>query len=49
MLAGILKCPKARKMHIAIVRPFIALKKFVNKNDTVLGLLKERIDEHDVQ
>ena len=49
MLAGILKCPKARKMHIAIKRPFIALKKFVNKNDTVLGLLKERIDEHDVQ
>lgn len=39
-------------MHIAIVRPFIALKKFMNKNDTVLGLLKEfkeRIDEHDVQ
>ncbi len=52
MLASILKSPKARKMNIAIVRAFIALKKFVNKNDAVLGLvkeLKERIDEHDVQ
>ena len=39
-------------MNIAIVRAFIALKKFVSKNDAVLGLvkeLKERIDEHDVQ
>lgn len=52
MLASILKSPKARKMNIAIVRAFIALKKFVGKNDAVLGLvkeLKERIDEHDVQ
>ncbi len=52
MLASILKSPKARKMNIAIVRAFIALKKFVNKNDAVLGLvkeLKERIDEHDIQ
>ena len=52
MLASILKSPKARKMNIAIVRAFIALKKFVSKNDAVFGLvkeLKERIDEHDVQ
>ena len=52
MLASILKSPKARKMNIAIVRAFIALKKFVSKNDAVLELvkeLKERIDEHDVQ
>ncbi len=52
MLASILKSPKARKMNIAIVRAFIALKKFFSKNDAVLGLvkeLKERIDEHDVQ
>ena len=52
MLASILKSPKARKMNIAIVRAFIALKKFTNKNATVLNLvkeLKERIDEHDVQ
>ena len=52
MLASILKSPKARKMNIAIVRAFIALKKFVSKSDAVFGLvkeLKERIDEHDVQ
>lgn len=39
-------------MNIAIVRAFIALKKFVSKSDAVLGLVKElkdRIDEHDVQ
>ena len=52
MLASILKSPKARKMNIVIVRAFIALKKFVNKNASVLKLvkeLKERIDEHDTQ
>ncbi len=52
MLASVLKSPKARKMNIAIVRAFIALKKFVSKSDAVLGLVKElkdRIDEHDVQ
>lgn len=52
MLASILKSPKARKMNIAIVRAFIALKKFTNKNVAILNLvkeLKERIDEHDVQ
>ena len=52
MLASILKSPKARKMNIAIVRAFIALKKFANKNVAILNLvkeLKERIDEHDVQ
>ena len=52
MLASILKSPKARKMNIAIVRAFIALKKFVNKNTNVLALvqeLKDRVGEHDVQ
>jgi phage regulator Rha-like protein len=52
MLASILKSPKARKMNIAIVRAFIALKKFANKNAAVLHLVKElkdRIDEHDIQ
>jgi phage regulator Rha-like protein len=52
MLASILKSAKARKMNIAIVRAFIALKKFANKNVAILNLvkeLKERIDEHDVQ
>jgi hypothetical protein len=52
MLASILKSPKARKMNIAIVRAFIALKRFANKNAAILHLVKElkdRIDEHDVQ
>jgi ORF6N domain len=52
MLASILKSPKARKMNIAIVRAFIALKRFANKNASILHLVKElkdRIDEHDVQ
>ena len=52
MLASVLKSDKARKMNIAIVRAFIALKKFVNKNVEVLKLVKElkhRIDEHDTQ
>ena len=52
MLASVLKSPRARKMNIAIVRAFIALKKFVDRNNNVLELvqeLKERIGEHDVQ
>ena len=52
MLASILKSPKARKMNIAIIRAFIVLKKFVNKNTNVLALvqeLKDRVGEHDVQ
>lgn len=52
MLASILKSSKARKMNIAIVRAFIALKKFANKNAAVVDVVKElklRIDEHDVQ
>jgi hypothetical protein len=36
MLASILKSPKARKMNIAIVRAFIALKRFANKNAAIL-------------
>ena len=52
MLASVLKSPKARKMNITIVRAFIALKKFVDRNNNVLELvqeLKERIGEHDIQ
>ncbi len=52
MVASVLKSPKARKMNIAIVRAFIALKKFVNKNTNVLAMvqeLKDRVGEHDVQ
>jgi ORF6N domain len=52
MFASILNSPKARKMNIAIVRAFIVLKRFANKNAAILHLVKElkdRIDEHDVQ
>ena len=52
MLASVLKSPKARKMNITIVRAFIALKKFVDRNNNVLELvqeLKEKIGEHDIQ
>lgn len=39
-------------MNIAIVRAFIAQKRFANKNAAIVHLVKElkdRIDEHDVQ
>ena len=52
MLASVLRSSKARKMNIAIVRAFIALKKFAAKNNSVIELVKQlhgRIDEHDAQ
>jgi len=52
MLASVLKSRKARKMNIAIVTAFIALKKFALEQKDVLEQLKElkeRIGEHDVQ
>ena len=52
MLASVLKSPKARKMNIAIVRAFIALRKLVLENNAVLeqlNQLKARVGEHDVQ
>ncbi len=52
MLASVLKSPKARKMNIAIVRAFIALKRFVLQHNDVLEQLlelKQRIGEHDIQ
>ncbi len=52
MLASILKSEKARKMNIAIIRAFIALRKLAKKNNELIELIKElrgRIDEHDVQ
>lgn len=52
MLASILKSPKARQMNIAIIRAFIALRKFaIEHRDIVEQLveLKQRITEHDVQ
>ena len=52
MLASVLKSRKARKMNIAIVRAFIALKKFALEHNDILEQLKElkeRIGGHDVQ
>jgi phage regulator Rha-like protein len=52
MLASVLKSPKARKMNIAIVRAFVALRKVLLYNAQVVEQLKEiksRLSEHDVQ
>ncbi len=50
MLASVLKSPIARKMNIAIVRAFIALRKFaIQYKDTLEQLdgLREKIGAHD--
>ena len=44
MLASVLKSPKARKMNIAIVRAFIALRKLIMDNRKIIEQLKELID-----
>jgi phage regulator Rha-like protein len=52
MLASVLKSPTARKMNIAIVKAFIAMRKIVIQYAEVLKVvddLKERIDGHDAQ
>lgn len=52
MLASTLKSDKARKMNIAIVRAFIALRKMsIQYKDIIeqIDLLKDRIGNHDVQ
>lgn len=52
MLSGILNSDKAIKMNIAIVRAFIALRKFAIQYKDILEQLdglKERISGHDVQ
>jgi hypothetical protein len=52
MLSSVLKSSKARRMNIAIVRAFIALRKLILQKDKLTNLfiqLKDRIDEHDVQ
>ncbi len=52
MLASTLKSFKARRMNIAIIRAFIALRRIVSQKDKLTELfiqLKDRIDEHDVQ
>ncbi len=52
MLASVLKSPTARKMNIAIVKAFIAMRKMVIQYAEVLKAvddLKERIGGHDAQ
>jgi hypothetical protein len=52
MLASVLRSDTAVKMNIAIVRAFIALRKFAIQYKDILeqlDVLKERISGHDVQ
>lgn len=52
MLASVLKSAKARKMNIAVVRAFIALRKSVAQFSDIreqLGELRTRIGEDDIQ
>jgi len=52
MLASVLKSPVARKMNIAIVRAFIALRKFAIQYKDILEQLyglKEKIGSHEAQ
>lgn len=52
MLASVLKSPVARKMNIAIVRAFIAMRKMMIQYAEVIKViddLKERMDGHDAQ
>lgn len=52
MLASVLKSDKARKMNIAIIRAFIALRKQAIQNKElieILNKLKDKVDGHDEQ
>ncbi|KAA5532437.1 ORF6N domain-containing protein [Taibaiella lutea] len=52
MLASVLKSEKARKMNIAIVRAFIALRKMAIQYADVIeqiAQIKERVSNHDAQ
>lgn len=52
MLASVLKSPIARKMNIAIIKAFIAMRKMVIQYAEVIKVvddLKERIEGHDAQ
>ena len=52
MLASVLKSPKARLMNIAIVRAFIALRKFVIQHTEIVSQLAElekKVGGHDKQ
>jgi len=52
MLASVLKSAKARKMNIAIIRAFVALRKFIIQHHDILEQLSEfrdRLGGHDAQ
>lgn len=52
MLASVLKSDKARKMNIAIIRAFIALRKQAIQNKElmdILNKLRDKVDAHDEQ
>ncbi|MBN8859842.1 MAG: ORF6N domain-containing protein [Sphingobacteriales bacterium] len=52
MLASVLKSPIARKMNIAIIKAFIAMRKMVIQYSEVIKViddLKERIEGHDAR
>ena len=52
MLASVLKSEKARKMNIAIIRAFIALRKQAIQNKElieILNQLRNKVDTHDEQ
>lgn len=52
MLASVLKSSSARKMNIAIVRTFIALRKTIPRVQDIrqqMDELQERLGEHDIQ
>ena len=52
MLASVLKSDKARKMNIAIVRAFVAMRKFaIQYGDLLeqLNELRDRVGNHDAQ
>ncbi len=49
MLASILKSPKARKMNIAIVRAFVALRKTLMNIENLQNQMKELENKYDKQ
>ena len=49
MLASILKSPKARKMNIAIVRAFVALRKTLSNIENLQNQMKELENKYDKQ
>ncbi len=52
MLASVLKSEKARKMNIAIIRAFIALRKLAIQNKELIEVfnqIRSRVDGHDEQ